>query len=868
MKTLLQNGLRAWMGFVARRAWLVLGLVVLSLGASGWYTVSNLGINTSTANMVPADAPFRLAEEAYWDVFPQNDDNVVFVIEDKDAFEADRTAALVADALQRNTSLFTDVYAPGIGPFFDRNGLLYLEPDALAETLDRLAQAQAGLAVIAGDPSLRGLFEALSLALEAAEGGEPLPPAFQAIMQRLADATRVVNEGGTPTGRLIPGVLDNDGSSIRVIQAKLRLDVSQAISSADGIEWFRAMVNERRAAGDIAATTTVRMTGEVVMGYEELQSVAQGMALAGLVSLTLLVLILGWGMRSVRLIAASYLTLFIGLIWMGAFATATIGELNMLSVSVTVLFIGLGIDHAIHFCMRYAEALANSGDKVLALQEAGGDIGPALMLCALSSAIGFLSFIPTDYRGFADLGVIAAGGMLMALIASLVALPAILAVFGAPGRKVWRGPVRHLNPGTRSKAAIAIIVLGVLALPLASGARFDSSTIALKDPESEGVQTLNDLTEDGGNSGFTANVIVEGRQEAEALAAKLEALPEVDWVMTPADFVPADQDLKLDMIDEASLFLWPVLNPEKVAPPRDQDLIAAAENFVTRAQENRGLDGNTAETVETLADEVRRLLESGAAVDRLKTLQNAAIPGVQAQVGRLQDAMSAGPVDFAGLPPNLLSRDIGQGNAWSLTIFPTGDMSNHQEMRAFSDALTAAVPGVSGRPISEVATGEIVVNSFITASGLALTLITILLLVVLRRITDVLFVLIPLALAFSLTVGVTVLTGMAFNFANVIVLPLLLGFGVDSGIHMVLRRRDHTAVDAMMGSSTPRAIVLSALTTIASFVSLSLSPHWGTASLGILLTLAMSLIVLSTVIVLPALLRWRDGRSTALGDSA
>jgi len=100
---------------------------------------------------------------------------------------------------------------------------------------------------------------------------------------------------------------------------------------------------------------------------------------------------------------------------------------------------------------------------------------------------------------------------------------------------------------------------------------------------------------------------------------------------------------------------------------------------------------------------------------------------------------------------------------------------------------------------------------------------------------------------------------MAFNFANVIVLPLLLGFGVDSGIHMVLRNREQGAVDAMMGSSTPRAIVLSALTTIASFVSLSLSSHWGTASLGILLTLAMSLIVLSTVTVLPALLRWRDG---------
>lgn len=853
------------MSVVAHQPWLVLAVVLLSVAGSVWYTVANLGINTDTANMVPADAPFRVAEEAYWEVFPQNDDNIVVVVQDSDALRADKTAAFLVAALEAQDRYFLDIYAPGVGPFFDRNGLLYLDPEDLSDTVDRLAESQAGLAVIARDPSLRGLLDALGQALDAAARGEPVPASFTRITQRLAVAAEQVERGERPEGSLIPGMLGEDGVSTRVIQAQILLDLAQAISSEAAIGWFRSFVDEQRTIGAIADSTSVRLTGEVVMGYEELESVAQGMALAGVVSLALLVLILGFGMRSVRLIGAAYATLFIGLIWMGAFATATVGELNMLSVSVTVLFIGLGIDHAIHFCMRYAEALGRGAVKEDALVEAGGEIGPALMLCALSSAIGFLSFIPTDYRGFADLGIIAAGGMAMALIASLVALPALLAVLGPPGRQVWQGPKRSLSPKLRNRAALGMICLAVLALPLASGARFDSSTIALKDPNSEGVQTLQDLTDDGGNSGFVANVIVDGRADALALAEKLEALPEVDRVMTPADFVPEGQDEKLGIIDEAAFFLFPALNPEPVPAPEESDRRAAANGFVKKAAELAEIDPVAANAARALANALKALLVSENSAAELAALEEATVPQVEAQIERLRDAMQAGPVAFDDLPPELLSRDIARDGAWSLTIFPAGDMSNHREMRAFAEALTQAVPGVSGRPISEVATGAIVVESFITASALALGLISLLLLVILRRLTDLLLVLIPLAVAFSLTVGVTVLTGMAFNFANVIVLPLLLGFGVDSGIHMVLRRRDQGAVDTMMGSSTPRAIVLSALTTIASFVSLSLSPHWGTASLGLLLTLAMSLIVISTVVVLPALMRWRDMKPTSLG---
>ena len=131
-------------------------------------------------------------------------------------------------------------------------------------------------------------------------------------------------------------------------------------------------------------------------------------------------------------------------------------------------------------------------------------------------------------------------------------------------------------------------------------------------------------------------------------------------------------------------------------------------------------------------------------------------------------------------------------------------------------------------------------------------LITLLLLATLRSFRDTLLVLAPLFLAALLTVAATVLLALPFNFANVIVLPLLFGLGVAAGIHMVVRSRD--AAGLLLHSCTPRAILFSALTTIGSFGALALSAHKGTASMGTLLTIAISLTMASCLIVLPALL--------------
>ena len=128
------------------------------------------------------------------------------------------------------------------------------------------------------------------------------------------------------------------------------------------------------------------------------------------------------------------------------------------------------------------------------------------------------------------------------------------------------------------------------------------------------------------------------------------------------------------------------------------------------------------------------------------------------------------------------------------------------------------------------------------------------LIVILKKWLDAVLVFAPLVLAALLTVSASVVLNFPFNFANIIVLPLLFGLGVASGIHLVLREREVNSVTGVLDTSTPRAVVFSALTTIGSFGSIALSSHPGTSSMGMLLTIAITLTLGCTLVVLPALM--------------
>ena len=268
----------------------------------------------------------------------------------------------------------------------------------------------------------------------------------------------------------------------------------------------------------------------------------------------------------------------VGLIYTAGFTAVAIGHFNLISVSFAVLFIGLGVDFGIHLCIRYRELLGRGRAHADALVETTRDVGSSITLCAATTAIGFFTFVPTDFVGVAELGLISGVGMFISLFCTLTLLPALMSVPPVPK---GGGKVRGVHWSGRGLAALPLrypravrasaLALGAAAIFLLPQARFDNNPLNVRDPSSESVRTFNDLLEKGGASPWSLNAVVPNLQAAEAIADQLRELDVVGRVVTVADYIPADQDEKLDIIEDVAMFLAHPPGPDGGVPTATVD---------------------------------------------------------------------------------------------------------------------------------------------------------------------------------------------------------------------------------------------------------------------------------------------------------
>ncbi len=204
------------------------------------------------------------------------------------------------------------------------------------------------------------------------------------------------------------------------------------------------------------------------------------------------------------------------------------------------------------------------------------------------------------------------------------------------------------------------------------------------------------------------------------------------------------------------------------------------------------------------------------------------------------------------MPQDLVREWVAADGRARVEVAPEGDQNDDETMSRFASAVLAVAPEATGLPILIQQSARTVVRAFIEAGALALVSITLLLLLVLRRISDVLVTLVPLLLAGVVTLELTVLLGLPLNFANIIALPLLLGVGVAFKIYYVLAWRGGET--SPLASSLTRAVVFSAVTTATAFASLWLSNHPGTSSMGKLLSLSLVTTLAAAVLFQPMLM--------------
>jgi hopanoid biosynthesis associated RND transporter like protein HpnN len=843
---------------VCRRRAAVVVLASLALATvAALYAAGHLTFDTDTTKLIDARVPWRQREIAFDHAFPQTVSLLAIVVDGATADLAEDATAALARRLAAQPRLFKTVRRPDGGEFFRKNGLLFLPVHEVQEITERIIAAQPLIGSLAADPSLRGLFGALSLALDGVSHGEAKLSQFDRPFTAIAESAESVLAGAPKPlswQYLFTGHAPEPIELRRFILAQPVLDYS-ALSPGEAAQDF-----VRTTARELGLTpehgVRVRQTGDVALSDEEFASVAQGAGLATALTVVLIGVILFAALRSLRLIAAILATLMIGLVITGGFAAVSVGSLNLISIAFAVLFVGIAVDFSIQFSIRYRDERHQLDDLPEAMRRAARRVGGALTLAAVTTALGFFSFLPTEFRGVSELGLIAGAGMLIALVANLTLLPALLALLRPPGERAavgfaWAAPIDAWLLRRRRVVMAVAAAVAVLGIALTPRLTFDFNPLNLKDPHTESVSTLLDLMSDPNTTFYTIDVLTPSVAAARALAGKLAQLPEVEHAVTIASYVPADQDEKLAVIQDAAMLLGPTLTPARIAPPP-----SPADNRQALAEFLAKLHPIAAPApADAPARRLERALTGVAAQSNptaIATLSDMLTGGLDQRLAALRLSLEAAPVTLDSLPAELKQAWIASDGEARIEVFPKGDTRHNDVIERFVAAVRAVAPEATGAPVSIQESARTIVNSFAIAGATAIIVIAALLFATLRRLRDTALVLAPLLLAGLMSLITCVAISLPLNFANIIALPLLLGIGVAFDIYFVMNWRAGLA--GPLQSSTARAVLFSALTTTTAFGSLALSRHPGTASMGALLTIGLFFTLVCTLFVLPALL--------------
>ena len=724
--------------------------------------------------------------------------------------------------------------------------------------MSMLSQAQRLMEVLAGDSSLRGVVRALQFGLLGVQGGNiklddmtwPMTLAANTLDQVKA------NQPASFSWRvLVQGHEAKPADLRRFVKLTAVLDYSEL---EPGLKASNAV---RQAAADLnlasAFQAQLRLTGPVPMNDDQFATIKENAALNAVVTIAVVLFILWMALRWMRIIFAVFVSLVVGLSATAALGMLLVGTLNLISVYFAVLFVGLGVDFGIQFSVRYRAERHEVDGLYEALLHAGRRAGAPLTLAGLATAAGFLSFLPTAYRGLSELGLIAGLGMLIAFVTSITLLPALLSRLKPrsepyPLGYAFLAPVDDFLERYRVPILIgtALVILG--ASPLLFWLRFDFNPMNLRNPNVEFVATYLQLEKEQESGVNDIQALEPTLAEADQLAVKLRALPQVARVVTLSTFIPDHQQQKLPLIQSAAKTLDPALNPPGVnPPPTDAENVAIINSTVNALNRLAGsASGRGAAAAKRLAADMTALAKADQATRQ--RAETAFVQPLRTALDDLRNLLKAHEVTRDNLPPELVGQWTTPDERARLEITPSGNTDNNATLRTFAHAVQSVAPNATEGPISILEARRTIITAFLEAGAYALLSIAVLLWITLRRVGDVLLTLIPLLVAGVVTLEICVAIDLPLNFANIIALPLLLGVGVAFKIYYIMAWREGQT--KLLQSVLTRAVTFSACTTATAFGSLYFSSDPGTSSMGKLLAISLLTTMTAAALFQPVLM--------------
>lgn len=864
--------------------WFFYSQMLLTAGCI-FYIATHLGFSTRRSDLISAQAKYQRDFIRFQQDF-QIQDSLVATVESESRDKNREFVERVAARLGKEPGLFRNIYYKGDLKSMGPKALLFL-PEKVLEELEQAIHANRPLIeTFSRANNLNTLFELVNRQLIRLGESQPRALDEDSFVRALPALERVVRLATRSVAHqsplYAPGIealfgdkQSADEQSIYLIFGRGRiymLTVQAADKNNEGaaVSRLREIVEQTRPE---VPGVNAGITGQPVLEFDEMQQARHDTDLAAAVSLVLSALIFIYGYHEFRRPLMATFSLLVGIAYTLAFAALTVHRLNILSITLVPILIGLGIDFGVHLIARYEEELRRGAIRQTAMRKALAFTGVGIFTSGFTMAGAFFAMILTDFKGIREMGLISGVGLLVCLIPMMTLLPVLL-VQGKPVPASETPPSRagrrrqHLEriclnwPWTILICGIFFTFFSVWQF---SKVRFDYNLLNLQTPELAAVELEKKLLESGSGSLLYCAVTANSLPEALQIEQKLKGLPSIASVVSLAPYLTEDQQGKLSAVArikaEIAAFHMPLPNTEPVNLQKLERTIAELESYLAVARERLRSAGSADPLERRVASlsEALELFRKSIQNDDSQTAANLAAfqRGILADLSEVISIIARQRDDerlrIEDLPAFLRDFFISRTGKFLVQAYPKGDVWQRETQEKFLRELRAVAPNATGSPVQFYEYTTMVKESFQKAALYAVGVIAIMIFLHFRKLASVLLAFLPVLLGSCWTLGLMGLLHIPFNPVNIMSLTLVIGIGVTSGIH-ILNRLAEEANPGILSRSTGKAVLVSALTTMAGFGSLTVAKHQGIASLGAVMLIGTGMCMVASLAFLPAVL--------------
>jgi hopanoid biosynthesis associated RND transporter like protein HpnN len=881
---------------IIRRPKLFVWPQAILLVASLVITVKFLQFDTSRNDLVGGNHRYHHNYLEFEKEFPQQDDLVV-VVQSENTEKNRQFAERLGAKLAAETNLFQDVFFKGDLAMMGNKALLFVPQTDLTGLHDTLKTDLPFIQKFTRTTNLTSFFELINTEFRTAKratnaANDALVQSLPALNRILQQATESLNRPGTPPSPGVSALFDSGDQAaaqtyITFNHGKIFLVTAhpptKALTGA-AIDRMRDLVAQTR---DEVPGVNAGLTGESVLDHDEMLQSQKDTTKASIVALVLCALIFIYGYNETgRPIKATVCLLF-GLAYTFAFATLTVGHLNILTITFLPMLIGLAIDFGVHLITRYEEELRYGKSEAEALTTAMMFTGQGIITGALTTAGAFVAMAFTHFKGIQEMGIICGGGLMVCLVPMMTMLPALL----LRGRQNTldhdakfaekRARIENIWLQRPTLVTLVIAVTCAMAALAAHKVYFDYNLLNMQSARMPSVVYEQKLINSADKSLLYCAVVADNLDEAVRLETKIKGLTNVVAdVESIAGYLHENQQAKLGLITSIKALVAPLNFPPPDTRPVDIYALSQTMYFLSGylglALEEVGQSNpSLARELTTLQNSVldlRRTMLAGSSEDlaahaaKLAEYQQALFDDLHITFQTLQNQDDSAALKISDLPPALRNRFVGVDGKFLLQVYPKKNVWQHDNQKEFVNTLRSALdpqdtnqPIITGTPVQLLEYTMLLKNSYITAAWYSLIAIAIMVFFHFRSLTAVVLALIPVGIGTLWLVGLMGWQNLPFNPANIMTLPLVIGIGVTNGIH-ILNRYAEEGTPGILARSTGKAVLVSGLTAIAGFGSLILAQHRGIHSLGLIMAAGIALCMIAGLTFLPALLnligRW------------